>query len=104
METKTETKAKQAKQITVNVSETDKGRVNQLKEELGLTDKELVSVLLEVVGSTEKDVITSLVEKVQREKAIAAVQARLSRLTEKKAELEKELESVGTAETPLVVE
>lgn len=100
METQTETQAKKVKQITVNVSDADKVKLNELKEKLGLTDKEVVSVLLEVVGSTDEAVVTSLVEKVQKEKAVAAVQARLAKLVAKQAELKAQID----AETAVVAE
>lgn len=96
METQqTETVVKKQKQATVNVSDADKVRVNELKEELKLTDKELVSVLLEVVGQSDKAVVAELVEKVQKEKAIAAVKARLDKVLAQKAELDAELEKVA---------
>lgn len=96
METQqTEAVVKKQKQATVNVSDADKVKVNELKEELKLTDKELVSVLLEVVGQADKAVVAELVEKVQKEKAIAAVKARLDKVLAQKAELDAELEKVA---------
>lgn len=101
METKDKNKAKQ---LTLNVSDSDKVKVNEIKEELNLTDKELVSVLLELLKTTDKDVVSGLVEKVQTEKAVASIKARLAKLNAKIAEEAAKLPGGETVEAEVSVE